>query len=331
MKTRLNGLFTALLAMSFAATAAAQGTAPKVPAEEAKMAQAITSAPDAAAKVKAGADFVKKYPKSTLRSQVAGNLVDEIERVTDPAGKVGMAQTFQTTFTEPSEQEMIMPTLVESLAQAKRIDEAFTIGTEFLGKNPDSILVLVRLLSAGTEAAKAQNAKYIPQSLQYGGHAIELIEAGKLPAGVDLLAWQGYKASLVPTLYQSMGMLHFLKGDRADAKARLTKASQLVPNEPFNYLMLASIQDDEYQEAAKAYQARPGGAARDQALQKAHTAMDSTIDLYAHFVAVAEGNARFADSRTQTMQTLEAYYKYRHKGTEGLQALIDKYKPQPKP
>jgi len=334
MKKRSIGLCLALVVAGSVSLARAQGGrgGPNVPADEVKMAQAIAAAPDTAAKVKAGTDFVKKYPKSTLRPRVARGLAEEISRVADAAQKTDVSRTYQAAFQEPAEQEMIMPILIEGLAQSKRADEAFTTGAEFLSKQPDSILVLVRLLSAGTEEAKARNAKFIPQSLQYGAHAIELIEANKQPAEMEAATWAEYKVSLLPSLYQSLGILNFLKGDSAEARRRLTKASQLAPAEPFNYLILASIVDQEYTDAAKGYESMPSGPAREAALQKTLALLDSTIEAYAHFMAVSEGNPRFAESRQQSMQALEAYYKYRHNNsTEGMQQMIDKYKVAARP
>ena len=60
---------------TFAALGQAKPEQPKVSAAEQKAIDAITAAPDAAAKLKAGAAFVKKYPQSTLRSRVAQSLL----------------------------------------------------------------------------------------------------------------------------------------------------------------------------------------------------------------------------------------------------------------
>src|SRR5262249_6908814 len=135
-----------------------------------------------------------------------------------------------------------------------------------------------------------------------------------------------YRTSILPSLYQSMGLLNFVKGDRAETKARLRKASELAPADPFNYMLLAQVLNDEYEDAAK--QAKSNSEQMTQALGL----MDQVIDAYAHFVALAEGNERLKEARQQLMSDLESYYKFRHKGsTEGLQQLIDKYKVTAKP
>src|SRR5947209_4265793 len=165
---------TRSLLLSFAlliAPAAAIGQ-PKVSPDEQKMAQAIATAPDAAGKAKAAADFVRKYPKSSLRPMIAQKIADQIHQLTDGAQKVALAQQFQTIFNEPTEVEMIMPELIVGYADAKRPDDAFTTGAAYLVKHPDSVGVLVELVTLATDQAKLKNGKFIPQGEQYGLQAI---------------------------------------------------------------------------------------------------------------------------------------------------------------
>jgi len=304
---------------------------PKVSAGEQKAAEAIISALDAAAKVKAGAAFVKKYPKSSLRPRVAQALANEIADVKDAAQKITLAQEYQTIFKEPSDQELIVPVLVDGYADAKRFDEAFAAGAEFLKSNPDSIRLLVRLMALGTDQAKQRNGKFVEASLQYGAHAIQLIESKKMPAGMDAATWKHYESNL-PVLYQSMGILSLVKGDRSEAKTRFTKATELAPADAFNFLMLVDIFDAEYQDLAKRYQAMPSGKAKNDEYPKVVAAIDKVIDALARAIALSEGDARLEQARLQSIKDLEIYYKYRHNNsTEGMQQLIDKYKVAAKP
>ena len=304
---------------------------PKVSAGEQKAADAITAALDPAAKLKAGAAYVKKYPKGALRDRVAQALANEIAAAKDVTQKITLAQEYQTVFIEPSDRELIVPTLIDGFADAKRFDEAFTAGAEFLKTNPDSLRVLVRLFLIGTEQAKQRNGKFVLQSLQYGAHAIELIEGRKMPAGMDEASWKFYETNL-PSWYQSMGILNLVKGDRAEARNRFTKATELAPTDAFNYLMLVDIFDAEYQELAKRYQGLPSGNAKNAEYPKVTAALDKVIDTLAHAIAAAEGEARLAQAREQALKDLEVYYKYRHNNsTEGMQQLIDKYKVAAKP
>ena len=304
----------------------------KASPDEQKAAQAIAAATDDAAKLKAATDFVKKYPKSALRPQVAHGLASHISSVKDATQKATLAHSYSELFKEASEQEMIVPVEIEALAAAKRPDDAFAVGTAHLAKNPDSLAVLVQLVATGADEAKNKNGKFVPQSIQYGAHAIEIIEGNKKPADVDDAGWTSYHTTVLPSLYQSMGLLNLIAGDRAKAKASYVKATELAPSEPFNLIMLAGIALDEYQSEAKRYQIMPSGAGRDEALKKAQALLDAVIDAYAHAIAVSEGNTTYQAVRQQYLQDFETYYKYRHNNsTAGMQALIDKYKPAPKP
>ena len=327
----LPGCCSLLSAKPLSIVAQEKSDQPRVSAGEQKAAEAITSAPDAAAKLKAGAAFIKKYPKSTLRLPVARALANDIAAVKDVAQKISLSQEYQGIFKEPSDQELIVPVLLDGYADANRFDEAFATGTEFLKSNPDAIRVLVRLMVLGTDQAKQRNGKFVEQSLQYGAHAIQLIETKKIPAGMDETSWKHYEAS-VPGLYQSMGILNLVKGDRGEAKARFTKATELAPADAFNYLMLIDIFDAEYQDAAKRYQSMPSGKAKNDEYPKVVAALDKVIDTLARAIALSEGNARLEQARQQSIKDLEIYYKYRHNNsTEGMQQLIDKYKVTAKP
>ena len=308
-----------------------QGQANASPDEQ-SMAKAVMTAPDPVVQLKAAADFIKKYPKSTLRPRLARELAEKIDAGTDPAQKVTGAQAYREIFKEPSEQELIAPVLIDGLIQSKRPDEAFTVGAETVSKNPESLEVLIQLVSAGTTEAKNKNGKFVAQSLQYGATAIQLIEADKKPAWMDAAAWAKYKSDVLPGVYQSVGLLNLVKGDKTQARASYMKAAELAPSDPFNYVMLAGIVNDEYQTSAKKYQGLAAGPAKDEELKKAQGLMDATIDAYAHAIALSEGNATLQPVRQQYLQDLEAYYKYRHNNsTAGMQELINKYKSAPKP
>jgi hypothetical protein len=287
----------------------------------------IDAAPDPAAKLKAAAELIKKYPKSSVRPRVSRDIANQIGAITDASQKLSLAQEYQGVFADPSEQELIMPVLIEAFVGANRSDEAFSIGSAFLKSNPDSLPVLVRLVLVGTDQAKQKNPKFIPQSLQYGTHAIELIEADKKPADMDDAGWKKYKTTMLPSLYQSMGLMNVVKGDRGEAKARLAKAAEIAPADPFNYLLLAGILNEEYQDGATRYRGLPDGPTKGEELKKVLASLDLVIDAYAHTVALSEGNARMQTVRQQFLEDLESYYKYRHNNsTAGLQQLIDKYK-----
>lgn len=335
--TRIVGILTITLVALLGVTplARAQGansTPPKISQDEQNLAQKIAAAPDAAAKLKAAGDLVKKHPKTAIRGQIAQEIANRITDVKDATQKLALAQQFQTLFNDPADEEFVGPVVIDAYADSNQLDQAFTKGAEFLTRHPDSLRVLVTLLSVGTEQAKKQNTKFIDQAIRHGSQAISLVETNKKPANFDDAAWQQFKTGTLPSLYQSLGLLHMLKGARAEAKANYIKASKIAPADAFNFVMIAALLNDEYQAEAKTYQAMSSGAPKDEQLKKVQAALDTAIEAYAHAIALSEGNAGLADIRQQYLQDLERYYKYRHNNsTDGMQQLIDKYKPAPKP
>ncbi len=298
----------------------------KLSEEEAKAATAINTAPDARAKLTAATEFLKKYPKSEARVQVAGYVATQVAQVEDAATKLTLAEEFQRVFTEDSEIQFIRPVLLDAYLNAKRVDDAFNVGTTALAREPEDIYVLIQLTFAGTEEAKRRNAKYVTQALQHGQKAIELIEAGKRPERIDETAWGNYKA-LLGQLYQQTGALQLISGKPGEAKSRLEKAIQVDPKEPSSYVLLGYVINDEYINLATNYKAMPEGDEKTATMKKIEGMMDNMIDLYARAVGLATGRPEYQSLIQQVIPDLTSYYKYRHnQSTDGLQQLIDKYK-----
>jgi hypothetical protein len=299
---------------------------PQVSEAEAKLLAGINSAPDAAAKLAAAGDFVKKHPKSSLRGEVAAYVAGEIGKTADANQKLKLAEDFQKVFKQEEDLHEIRLVQLDGLLGLKRTDEAFTQGAALLAKQPDNVAVMSQLAFAGTEEAKKQNAKYIPLSLQYGLKSIELIEANKKPVNVGDTNWERQKMML-PVLYLNMGVLALITSDHAQAKVRFEKAAALNPAEPTSYALLGNIIDEEYQKLAVTHRGLPAGKEKEDTLRKATEAMDKAIDLYARALGASSGKTEHEALRQHLMQSITPYYKYRHNGSaEGLQQLIDKYK-----
>ena len=321
--------FALLTTVSIACISISAIAQPQAPADEVNAYKLIDTAPDAAGKAKAAADAVKKYPKSSLRRTAALKISDQIHEITDGEQKITLAQQFKSIFDSPDEEEMIMPVLLVGYADAKKPDDAFSNGSTYLGKHPDSVGPLVELMFIATDQAKQKNNKFVAQGEQFGTHGVELIEANKKPASMDDATWKEYR-DLLPRIYQSLGILAMVKGDNAAIQARMTKASELDPKDPLNFLFLATAINSDYQQAAKKYQSMPDGADRNAQLDKVFAMLDRLIDTDAHFIALSDGNAQLAAVRQQEMGYLETNYKFRHGGkTDGMQQLIDKYKAAP--
>jgi len=294
---------------------------------ERKAAQKIDEAKDTAAKIAAASAFVNKYPKSTLRPKIAEMLVNQISGTQDAAQKITLAESYLGTFSEASETKPIYPVLIDAYISAKRVDDAFNAAAPWLELNPNEADMLYLLSVTGIDEARRQNTKFLKQSEQYGLKAIELIEADKRPESYTVEQWNKSKALWLPQLYQSMGLLSLINGNNADALAKLQKAVTLNPNDPFNYVLLSKVKNDQYMAGAKQLQGAPPSAARTETEKKLTSQLDEVIELYAHAIGLMEGKPQFQPLHDQLLPDLTSYYKYRHNNsTTGLQELINKYK-----
>jgi len=299
---------------------------PKVSEAEVKAAQAVQSAADVPAALAAAGTFLQKHPKSSLRPQVAAIIADKIGSLPDPAQQIAGGESFLKLFNAPGEADLVNPYLLNAYTSAKRLDEAFALASTTLDKHPDPVAMMINLPLAGREEARKNNLKYVAQSKALALRGIELIESDKKPVAVSDATWADYKTMWLPVLYQTLAILSHASGDYADAKIKSLKAAVLNPLDPINYVFIGSMANDEYQRLAQKYKAATG-TAQAELLQKAEAQMDEVIDAYAHAIALAEGNPQYDQLRTGLRPDLESYYKHRHnKSTEGLQALIDKYK-----
>lgn len=301
---------------------------PKVSSEaEMKAVQAVEQAADGAAALAAADAFVKKYPKSVVRLEVARVVTDKIANVPDAAQRVALLEGMQKTFDAPGEANVFSSELARAYANAKRLDDAFRVAAPAaIGSFERPVGMLVTLTVTGASELQRGNAKFRDQTRALGLRAVEIFEAPAPPAGYDPAAWGSYKAQWLPQVSHSLAVISYVSGDKADARARLEKAVAMGTTEALSYYLLGLIADEEYQELAKQHKAAAGAAQTDlhkQALAR----MDQVIDAYARAIALAEGNAQYDQLRTGLRPTLEDYYKFRHKNsTDGLQALIDKYK-----
>jgi hypothetical protein len=324
-------LVTLVLVFNTSVTATVLGYQDKnakltVPAAEAKTAKAIETAPDINAKMVAAEEFVKKYPASKARPQIAKYLSNEILGVKDATQKLATGQKFAALFNDPSETKLVQPALIDAFVQLARYDEAYEAASSFLANDADDVQVRVLLALTGADLAKAQNVKHIKVSSEYGAKSIELIEADKKPEGMDSESWVKEKAML-PVLYQQMAIVWLLQQNSTSAQSYLEKSVSLKPTDPFNYALLGSITNTEYQSMAQTVQGLPDGKSKDELMQKANALLDKVIEQYAHAVALATGKPQFQPLRDQVMQDLTTYYKYRHQNSvEGLEKYIDTYK-----
>ncbi|HZH91950.1 MAG TPA: hypothetical protein VEX70_15200 [Pyrinomonadaceae bacterium] len=298
-----------------------------VPEPELKAAKAIEAAADVPATLAAANEFLQKYPKSPLRPQLAPLVAHRIGLIQDPAERIAQSESYLKVFNAPGDAELVNQHLLAAYTESNRLDDAFALAPTAIDKSYDPVAAMINLARGGLAEARNQNLKYVAPSRQMALKAIALIESNKKPETVTDATWNDYKTRWHWQLYQWLAMLSLAEGNKADARTSLASAIRLSPRNADNYVLLSTMANDEYQRLAQAQKAAAPGAEKDALLKQAEAQMDEVIDAYARTIALTEGNAQYDAMRVGLKADLESYYRYRHAGsTDGLQALIDKYK-----
>lgn len=293
---------------------------------ERKAVQKLNDAKDPTAKMRVASEFVLKFPTSSLRPRIVDVLIKEIAGVSDSAQKITLAENFLGTFMEASEANRMYPVLIDAYVAAKRVDDAFNAAKPWLEVNPNEVDVLYLLAVVGTDEARRENLQFVASSEQYGRKAIELIEADKRPEGIPVENWNKTKSAWLPQLYQSMGVIALLNKKTSEAFAKLQKAAALNQSDPLNYILLGNLKNDEYTSAARQFQAMPAGQTRIDAEKSLFARLDEVIDLFAHALGLMDAKPQYQQLSEQMLSDLTTFYKFRHKSTNGMQELIQKYK-----
>lgn len=297
----------------------------KVSADEAKAIKKIEDAKTVADKIKATNDFLKKYPKSPVRGQAASYLAGQITQIKDDAQIIQSGETYLTIFSEPAEADLILPSMVYSYSAASRHQEAFAAAEKYFSRHAEEVPLRVKLAIEGSNLLRGGKKDFAAQSRDYAAQAIALIEANKKPASMTDADWKDYQTKQLAQLYQTLGVYEFYEGDKTKARAHLEKATQVDADDINSWILLGTMLDDEYQAVASKYNAAGSGAERNELLKQANEKLDQVIELFARVVALTNAKAEAKQINEQFRQTLEGYYKYRHKSLDGLPALIGKY------
>jgi hypothetical protein len=326
--TSLHRRLTKVLVPAFCLFVASNGIVSAQSTTELEALREVTLATNPTTKLTAVENLVAKFPNSNLRLGLAKTIADEILKINNGTVALALLERAQTIFTADQEREILKPAALEAYILGNRLDDAFALAAEMLTKNPDNFLLLFRMSQTGSGEVRKKNRKYADVSLKYGLKAIALLEAGNNTIVIgDLVSKPvGY----LDQLYQQTAILYLAAGNTQEAKARLTKATMLSPQEPSNFALLARLINADYIAQKDAYEAMPEGEAKQKAKTTLETMLDSMIDAYARAAGLATGRVEYQTLLQQVIPDLTAYYKYRHnQSIEGLQQLIDRYRITP--
>lgn len=230
--------------------------------------------------------------------------------------------------------------------QNRNYEKVFPMGKEFLGEDPDNVTVLLQLAIAAGTLAKSNDFKYQTEGVEYGHKAIALIEAGKIPNGMNEADWAAkHKNGLLGQLYQISGLFAEKAEKTDEAIEDLKKSADIDASDPVTFYLLGRVHFRKYGDYANEYRKlrdQYSAMTDDQKISddgkavlakveehrgKVDSEADMLIDAYAHVLGMTDGRPEFDAIRNEISPNLEKVYMYRNNGkTDGLGEKIKSFK-----
>ncbi len=215
-----------------------------------------------------------------------------------------------------------------------KIAEAIEIGEEISIDEPDNSYIPLNLAFGAFQAlSKNKDKQYINDGINYAKKALEMFEAGKLPAKFEPFK---NKDDATAVLYYVIGNF-FIDIDLQTTAVNFYKAFQYdaqVKSFSFPYYMVAVYYEKEYEKLAGEYKTKHEKKTTEDAAMKADQAkleklLNRMIDSYARAVKVAEidkdANKETWNSRLQTI------YKFAKQSDAGMTEYVNGIMSTPMP
>ena len=213
--------------------------------------------------------------------------------------------------------------------------KAFEAGRLVLADDPENLRTLIALSYAGYSAAVAKNTSFGSESIGYARKAIQLIDAGKT---VDNWAPFSGKEEALGYLYYTIGVLS--AQNPSDALPAFIKAASYegkIKKLPSTYAYIAgSYEAGPYAKQSadykRLYEGKDETPESKLALANINQVIDRMIDAYARAVALAGSDAQYQAGKTEWLEGLTTWYKYRHNQSDaGLNEMIASVLSKPLP
>jgi hypothetical protein len=203
----------------------------------------------------------------------------------------------------------------------KKYEEALAMGKVILNEDPENLRVIIdQGYGSYLAAVNLKNETYNNDALTYARKAIQMIEAGKAPT-----SWAPFKGKddTLAYLYDVVGRLG-MKENPAASLTSFVKKAQFetdLKKDPWTYYFIAAAYESgPYTKLSADYKACCEG--KDETpqskllLENINQVVDRMVDAYARAVALAT-DPKYATNKTQWMEELSTWYKFRHNGTVG--------------
>jgi len=270
----------------------------------------------------------------------------------DVAKAYGLAQDYVKKFPAGQYAEFLKTwvsqargALFNQAFQKKDAATMLKIGQERLAEDPKDLAYLLSLsLNLRRLELFASPADYThaAEAADFSRRAIELVEGGKAPAGADPAKWS--KGDALGWLYQNLAVVAAKQDKDDEALAQFDKSSKADPDNQglvaYNSLFCGSIHKGRYDKAVASFLALPEeertgaepGPAAKPILEEANAKADAAIACWVRFVAIAEAQDSYGETREKIAKALADLWAYRNPSDpEGYKKLIEQNRPAAAP
>ncbi len=262
-----------------------------------------------------------------------------LQKCTDDAS-VAENVAYVKKFVEKYEKATRKVDLAKALSsKPANYSEAFRLGKSILADEPDNLPILTALGWSGYQATTENNNNFTTDAGTYGKKALQLIQSGKVPMGLDaqgkeVESWAPFKSKNEAVGYLNYALGYFAVKDKKYDEALTyfkTAAQQegsFTKSEASTYSNIAFVYTQDYtrlgDEYKRLYEGKDKTPESEAALARIDQVVDMMIDSYARAVAYNDlSKTPNAAGRAEWMKTLTEIYKYRKGGSEtGLPEFI---------
>ena len=270
-------------------------------------------------------------------------------RTSDPAKALELAKEYVAKFPNGAQFKYMKDFITRTRAvefnkaiTSKNIGEAIRIANEEFAENPENVdylYLLVYAIRSNELEVNPPNYGHAKEVLDYGQRALKAIEGGKTANVFKPEQRNGVQSYIAQTMANVEAKnnnndkaIEYYK--KSNSYIATSSAKNDLVTMTFNYYRMGFLYQAKYEASAKKYQTFPEADRTDpptkpevlEAFNDLNTQTDLVVDTWAHFLASPESQGY--KNRADVEATVTELYKFRHKGsTDGLQKLIDGYKP----
>ncbi|MEW6734603.1 MAG: hypothetical protein AB1489_24980 [Acidobacteriota bacterium] len=223
--------------------------------------------------------------------------------------------------------------LLQQAMQEGKTEDAFKLAADVLNEEPENLNYLLTLADFSARLAKGPKADYsfADKGTEYAKKAVELINNGKRPVGLDEAQWNTRKGAVLASMHQAVGLFLLKAKKDEDALNALSESAKQDCSDPVTHYLIAQIHNNKYEALSAEYNQLPDDKKSSDdgkaILDKINPVIDQMLEAYGKMMAVSDGKANYDALRNRVKPSMEELYKFRHEGkSDGLPAFIDGFK-----